>query len=208
MGRAGDRKAHASQMEQRDIDVEPIGNLANSVVEHRVAGDPEHLVRSGGRTHREADHLADERACQWRPVAARRRDHLDVRPAGRREVCESSTARVRGSCRPAAARRPAVVSTMPGAAGSSTAAAGSRLSPWWSWLSSTAWTGLELASTVSAGPAGFWCGVGAPAEEVTLARRVEGRVGQGLASVRRPRSAPSGRRRRVMRTSLHAPTGP
>jgi hypothetical protein len=43
--RPGDREAHASQMEQGGVDLEAVGDLADAVVQHGVAGDPQGPVR-------------------------------------------------------------------------------------------------------------------------------------------------------------------
>ena len=132
-------------------DLQPVGDLAHAVVEDGVAGDPEHAVLLAVPAQREADHVADDRVAQRRAVAARRGGDLDRRPAGRLEPRASPTARARARRR-RAARRPATVVTTTPADGSSARPAGSRLSPWWSWLSSTASIGPRSAAAI-AGPA-------------------------------------------------------
>ncbi len=70
-------------MDQRGVDLEPVGDLADAVVEDGVAGDPEHPVLLALPGQREADDLADDRVAQRRPVAAGRRGDLDRRPPRR-----------------------------------------------------------------------------------------------------------------------------
>ena len=43
--RSGNRELHLTQMKDGDVDVESLGDLADAVVEHGVARDPEHAVR-------------------------------------------------------------------------------------------------------------------------------------------------------------------
>jgi hypothetical protein len=42
--RPGGPEAHASQVEQGGVDLEAVGGLADAVVQHRVAGDPQRPV--------------------------------------------------------------------------------------------------------------------------------------------------------------------
>ena len=67
-------------MDQGDVDIEPLGDLADAVVEDGVAGDPEHPVLLALPGQREADDLADDRVAERRPVAAGRRRDLDRGP--------------------------------------------------------------------------------------------------------------------------------
>jgi hypothetical protein len=58
--RPGDREAHAAEVEQGGVDPEAVGDLAETVVEHGVAGDPQFPVGLALPAEGEADHLADE----------------------------------------------------------------------------------------------------------------------------------------------------
>jgi hypothetical protein len=55
--RPGDREAHASQVEQGGVDLEAVGDLADAVIQHRVAGDPQDPVRLALPAQGEADHV-------------------------------------------------------------------------------------------------------------------------------------------------------
>ena len=161
-------------MEQRDIDVEPVGDLADAVVEHGVAGDPERAVALAVPAQGEADHVADDRVAERRAVATGRRGDLDRRPAG-----ASSVVVAQGSSpRALPAEAPGARDRGHHGAGRRQQArpAASRLSSWWSWLSRTASIGPN-SSAATLGP-GELVGRRAPAEPVVAARRVEGRVGE------------------------------
>ena len=54
--RPGDREAHASQVEQGGADLEAVGDLADPVVQHGVAGDPQDPVLLAVPAQGEADH--------------------------------------------------------------------------------------------------------------------------------------------------------
>src|SRR6185312_11758619 len=86
----------------------------------------------------EADDVADDRPAQRRPVPARGGGDLDRRPS-----VPGQEGRLPG-------RQPARTRTVP-ADGSNLRPASSRLSPWWSCVSSTASTGPS-ASGATAGP--------------------------------------------------------
>jgi len=68
--RPGDREAHAAEVEQGGVDPEAVGDLAEAVVEHGVAGDPQFPVGLALPAEGEADHLADDRAAERWAVAA------------------------------------------------------------------------------------------------------------------------------------------
>ena len=77
------RELHAPEVEEGDVDLQAVGDLAHAVVEHRVARDPQHAVLLAVPAQGEADHVAHDRAAQGRPVTARRGGDLDGRPPGR-----------------------------------------------------------------------------------------------------------------------------
>src|SRR6476620_6944064 len=66
-------------MQERDADLQPVGDLADTVVEHRVARDPEGAVLLPVPPKREPDHLADDRVAQRRAMTTRRGGDLDRR---------------------------------------------------------------------------------------------------------------------------------
>jgi hypothetical protein len=72
-------------VQERDIDGQAIGDLAHTVVEHRVAGDPEHTVLLTVPAEGEAHHVAGEQAAERRAMATRRRSDPDLRPSRRFE---------------------------------------------------------------------------------------------------------------------------
>jgi hypothetical protein len=72
-------------VQERRVDLQAVGDLADTVVEDRVARDPEHAVGLALPSQREADHVADDRVAQWRAVPARRGGDLDRRTLGRIE---------------------------------------------------------------------------------------------------------------------------
>jgi hypothetical protein len=73
-------------VQERGVDLQAVGDLAHAVVEHRVARDPQDAVLLAVPFEREADHVADDRVAERRPVAARRGGDLDRRPLGRFEL--------------------------------------------------------------------------------------------------------------------------
>ena len=184
--------------------VQAVGDLAHAVVEHRVARDPQHAVLLAVPAQREADHVADDRAAERRPVAARRRGDLDRRPVrAPRGASSAHGASPRAPIRRGAWRPATVVTTRP-AAGSSARPAGSRLSPWWSWLSRTASIGAELGRPRSPGRRA--CATPCPS------RRSSARPGGsnvGSVSSRQPPTSIStvGPPMWVRRTSRHALRG-
>ena len=173
--RAGHGEAHRPQVEQGDVHAQPLGDLRDAVVEDRVAGDPQHAVLLALPRQREADHVAHDRPAERGAVAARRGGDPDGGPP-------AASSRVERPGRQAA--RAASQAAGPGHgghhrprhAGSRARPAGSRLSPWWSWVSSTA----SIGGSVGGGHRrpGHLARAGAPAEAVVAAGRVEGGVGQ------------------------------
>jgi hypothetical protein len=81
--RAGDRELDAAEVDQRGVDLESVGDLADAVVEDGVAADPEHAVLLSVPAQGKADDLADDRVAQRWAVAARGRGDLDRRPPRR-----------------------------------------------------------------------------------------------------------------------------
>ena len=79
--RAGGREADAAEVDERGADVDPVGDLADAVVEDGVAGDPERAVLLPLPAQREPDHVADQRPAQRRAVAAGGGGDLDRRLA-------------------------------------------------------------------------------------------------------------------------------
>src|SRR3954454_6985544 len=75
--RPRNREAHTAEVQERDVDLEPLCDLAHTVVQHRVTRDPEHAVFLTLPAQREADHVAHDRATERRSVAARSRGDLD-----------------------------------------------------------------------------------------------------------------------------------
>ena len=80
--RAGDGEAHSAHVHDRSADADAPGDLAQPVIEHAVAGDPERAVLLALPAEREPDHLSDDRAAAGRAVPARRRGDLDRDPPG------------------------------------------------------------------------------------------------------------------------------
>jgi hypothetical protein len=68
-----------------DVHREPARDRADAVVEHRVAGDPQRDAVGAGAAEREADHVADDRPAEPRPVPARRRRDLERAAVRRRD---------------------------------------------------------------------------------------------------------------------------
>src|SRR2546430_17525959 len=58
-------------MQERGADAQAVGDLAYTVVEHRVTRDPHHAVLLSLPREREPDHVADDRAAQRRAMATR-----------------------------------------------------------------------------------------------------------------------------------------
>ena len=63
----GDRELHFAQVQDRDVDVESIGDVADALVEHGVARDPHDAVALAVPTQGEADHITDDRAASGGP---------------------------------------------------------------------------------------------------------------------------------------------
>jgi hypothetical protein len=61
-------------VQHRDLDLQPLRDRLDAVVEHRVAAEPEHALAP---VEREADHVADDRVAERRAVAARGGRDLD-----------------------------------------------------------------------------------------------------------------------------------
>src|SRR4051794_418558 len=78
--RTRDREAHAPQMQERGADMQAVGDLTHTVVEHRVARDPEDAVLLPVPSKREPDHLAYDRVAQRRAMTTRCGRDLDRRP--------------------------------------------------------------------------------------------------------------------------------
>ena len=73
-------------MDEGGADLDPVGDLADAVVEDRVAGDPEGTVLLSLPAQRESDDVADQRLAQRRAVAAGRGGDLDPRFALRGQL--------------------------------------------------------------------------------------------------------------------------
>jgi hypothetical protein len=80
------READAAEVDQRRSHLDPIGDLADAVVEDGVAGDPEGSVLLALPAQGEADDVADDGPAQRRPVAAGGGGDLDRRPAVGRQL--------------------------------------------------------------------------------------------------------------------------
>ena len=79
--RPGDRKAYASQVEQGGVHLEAVGDLADAVVQHGVAGDPQNPLPLALPAQSKADNVADDRAAERWAVAARGGRDLDGGPS-------------------------------------------------------------------------------------------------------------------------------
>ena len=162
-------------MQQRGADLQSVGDLAHAVVEHRVAGDPQHAVLLTVPPQGEADHVADDEMARRRSVAARRGGDVD-RSAGRAPRAASTSHGSSPRALPPSRCAPATVVTTTSAAGSNARPASSRLSAWWSWVSSTA--SIGPSSPARDGRSGHLARRRAPAEAVLPAGLVERRVGE------------------------------
>ena len=178
---------------------------AHAVVEHGVARDPQRAVLLALPAQREADHVADDRVAERRPVAARRRGDLDRRPPGRLEP--------RGLPTASSPRAPPPSRAAPGRGGHHDARpTGSSARP----------GGVEVVAVVVVGeqdgvdrrrgrrrrsPARPACATPCPSRSGTCR---PGGSNVGSVSSRQPPTSIStvGPPMWVMRTSLHAPARP
>src|SRR5436853_3228902 len=85
--RARDREAHSPEMQERNADPQAVGDLAHTVVEHRVARDPKDALLLAVPPKREPDQLSDDRVAERRAVTTRRGGDLDWRPSRSLEPC-------------------------------------------------------------------------------------------------------------------------
>ena len=90
----------------------PVGDLADAVVEHRVARDPQHTVLLALPPQREADDVADDRMAQRWTVPARRRGDVDGwRVPGALQLRRRPSHAAHARCRRAGGHPTAVVTT-------------------------------------------------------------------------------------------------
>src|SRR2546423_10792508 len=75
------------KVQERGADLQAVGDLTHTVVEHRVARDPEDAMFLPVPLKSESDHLADDRVAQRGAMATRCGSDLDGRPFWRLEPC-------------------------------------------------------------------------------------------------------------------------
>ena len=80
--RSGHREPDAAKVKDGDVDIDPVGDLADAVVEDRVARDPNGAVRELLGGQREPDDVADDRPGERRTVTARCGRHVNGRSPG------------------------------------------------------------------------------------------------------------------------------
>ena len=173
--RPGHREPHPAQVQQRGVDVQPVGHLA---ARRRTGPCPR---RSTGRRRPGPPSAARSRRRAPPPAGSAAGRAAPVWRSPRWSACPGAASSVVSQARspraaPPRRRAPAAVVTTTPADGSSARPASSRLSAWWSWLSSTTSTGSTSAAATAG--AGDLAGRRPPAEGVPPAGGVEGRVDQ------------------------------